>query len=101
MQDTAILDSVIRVNRQGASHDAGGHPAPFPVALPAAFLSSWPPAVTFEPFAGSGTTLMACEQHGCVCHSVEIHPPYVQVIIDRWEKFTGQKAVKVGEAVRA
>lgn len=101
IQQTAILDSVIRVNRQGASHDAGGHPAPFPVGLPSAFIQSWPSDSTFEPFSGSGTTLIACEQAGSSCHALEIHPPYVQVAIDRWEAYTGQKAQKVGEAVRA
>jgi DNA modification methylase len=93
VQDTAILDSVVRVNRQGASNDAGGHPAPYPVGLPAVFLKSWEGNV-FEPFCGSGTTLIAAEQLGRRCFGIEISPKYCDVIIARWEKLTGKKAAK-------
>ncbi len=55
----------------------------------------------YEPFSGSGTTLIACEQLNRRCFAIEIEPGYVQMAIDRWEQFTGQKAVKVGEAVGA
>lgn len=48
-------------------------------------------------FAGSGATVIACEQLGRVACMMEIDPAYVDVIIDRWEKFTGQKAVLVHE----
>ena len=44
-------------------------------------------------FAGSGTTLIAAEQNGRVAYCMEYDPKYVDVIIDRWEKFTGEKAV--------
>ena len=47
----------------------------------------------------SGSTLIACEQLGRKCRAIEIEPQYVQVAIDRWEAFTGQKAVKAGGAV--
>jgi DNA modification methylase len=53
--------------------------------------------VCFEPFSGSGSQLLAAEQQGRRCCAVELDPQYVQVAIDRWEAFTGQKAVKVGE----
>ena len=46
-------------------------------------------------FLGSGTTLIACEQLGRTCYGMEISPQYCQVIIDRWEKLTGQKAERV------
>jgi len=52
-------------------------------------------------YLGSGTSLVAAEQIGRKCRGVELDPRYCQVIIDRWEAFTGQKAVKVGELVRA
>ena len=55
----------------------------------------------YEPFAGTGPQFIAAEQHDVACFGLEIEPSYCQVIIDRWEAFTGQKAVKVGEAVRA
>jgi hypothetical protein len=54
----------------------------------------------YEPFSGSGSTLIACEQLGRRCFANELNPSYVQQAIDRWEAFTGQKAVKVGELAR-
>lgn len=50
----------------------------------------------YEPFGGTGTTLMACEQTGRTCYICEKEPKYCDVIIDRYEKFTNQKAVKIG-----
>jgi site-specific DNA-methyltransferase (adenine-specific) len=44
-------------------------------------------------FGGSGSTLIACEQMGKVSYIMELDPKYVDVIIDRWEQFTGEKAV--------
>ena len=50
-------------------------------------------------FGGSGTTLIACEQLGRKCRMMEYDPHYADVIIDRWEKFTGGKAERInGEA---
>ena len=51
--------------------------------------------IVLDLFLGSGTTLIACEQLGRTCYGMEISPQYCQVIIDRWEKLTGQKAEKV------
>ncbi|MBO7326931.1 MAG: site-specific DNA-methyltransferase, partial [Clostridia bacterium] len=49
--------------------------------------------IVIEPFCGSGTTLIACEQLDRCCYGMELEPKYVDVIIDRWEQFTGEKAV--------
>ena len=49
--------------------------------------------VVLDPFGGSGSTLIACEQLGRKCRMMEIDPHYCDVIIDRWEAFTGKKAV--------
>lgn len=49
--------------------------------------------VVLDLFGGSGTTIMACEQNGRRGYSMEYDPRYVDVIVDRWEKFTGAKAV--------
>ena len=53
----------------------------------------------YDPFSGSGTTLIACEQLGRPCYAMELEPQYVDVIIERWENLTGQKAelIKGGE----
>jgi len=59
--------------------------------------SSKPDDIVLDGFGGSGSTLIACEQTGRICYMMEIDPRYCQVIVDRWEKYTGQKAVKTGE----
>ena len=46
----------------------------------------------YEPFAGSGTTLIAAEITGRACLAMELDPAYVDVALGRWEAFTGQKA---------
>jgi len=48
-------------------------------------------------FGGSGSTLIACEQTGRKCFMMELDPRYVDVIINRWETFTGEKAVLISE----
>jgi site-specific DNA-methyltransferase (adenine-specific) len=51
--------------------------------------------VVLDLFGGSGTTLIACEQTGRSCCMMELDPKYVDVIIERWENFTGGKAEKI------
>lgn len=51
----------------------------------------------YEPFCGSGTTLIAAEMTGRTCHAIELNPEYVDVAVKRWENFTGNKAVRDGE----
>ena len=71
------------------------HSARFPVALVSLYIEAVAPSIIVEPFAGSGTTLIAAEQLGRRCYAIEIEPTYCQVTIDRWEAFTGEKAKKV------
>jgi DNA modification methylase len=54
--------------------------------------SSRPGENVLDLFAGSGSTLMAAEQTGRSCFLMELDPLYVDVIVQRWESFTGQKA---------
>lgn len=51
--------------------------------------------IVYDPFGGSGSTLMACEQTQRSCLMVELDPHYCQVVIDRWEKLTGLKATPI------
>lgn len=53
--------------------------------------------IVFDSFGGSGTTIMACEQNGRKGYCMELDPKYVDVIIKRWENFTGKKAVLINE----
>ena len=53
--------------------------------------------IALDLFGGSGTSIMAAEQNGRNCYMMEYDPRYVDVIIDRWEKFTGETAVLVSD----
>ena len=66
------------------------HPTQNPVALPELCIknSSYPEDIIFEPFCGSGSTLIACEKSGRQCRACEIDPQYVQQIIKRYSKYT-------------
>jgi DNA modification methylase len=55
--------------------------------------NSTPGQAVYEPFMGSGTTLIAAETTGRICYGVELNPVYVDVAIERWQAFTGEEAV--------
>jgi len=71
------------------------HPTTKPVELieRAVLNSSNAGTIVFEPFGGSGSTLIACEKTGRKARLMELDPKYCDVIVKRWEDFTGQKAV--------
>lgn len=75
--------------------EALGHPAAFPVQLPSFFLKAYSLEndLWFEPFGGSGTTLIACESLGRQARLMEISPRYCDLIVKRWETLTGNHAV--------
>ena len=54
--------------------------------------NSSPGQAIYEPFSGSGTTLIAAEMEGRACHAVELSPAYIDVAVERWQAFTGQMA---------
>ena len=85
-------------NISTVNHRTGGHPAEFPVELPARCIKmhSRPGDIILDCFGGSGTTIIAAEQLGRKARVMEIDPHYCDVIIQRWEEFTGEKATKVG-----
>jgi len=67
------------------------HAAAFPVALPDFFIRAYSDEgdMWADPFLGSGTTLIAAEKLGRICYGMEIHPPYVSVVLERYLAFTG------------
>ena len=73
------------------------HPTMKPLALceKAIKNSSEQGNIVLDLFGGSGSTLITCEQLGRKCRMMELDPHYCNVIIARWEKLTGQKAVKL------
>lgn len=88
------VDSVFRIRAE--KHNRTGHPAVFPIALPASIIASWkrPGCVAYDPFCGSGTTLLACEQEGVTGLGMEISPEYCNITLTRWQKEYPHHAVK-------
>jgi DNA modification methylase len=63
--------------------------------------NSSPGQAVYDPFVGSGTTIIAAEMIGRACHALEIAPAYCDVTVERWQNFTGRKAERVGRAAAA
>ncbi len=94
VQDTRIPDNVLRITRHKARGIETEHPAVFPVALPAFLMEAYSDAdaVIYEPFSGSGTTILAGQRTGRHVRAIELAPQYVDVAVRRWQQFTGQSA---------
>ena len=67
------------------------HPTQKPVSLMVEVVG-WTKGNIYDPFSGSGATLMAAEQTNRICYGMELDPKYCDVIVTRWENLTGQKA---------
>jgi len=78
------------------------HKATFPIYLPENIITNFTGrnAIVIDCFGGTGTTLIACEKHNRDCRMMELDPKYCDVIIKRWQDFSGKKAVhaETGEA---
>ncbi len=87
-------NDVWEINRPTRSEE---HPTMKPVELVARSLdnSSRAGNRVFDPFLGSGTTLIAAEMTGRVCCGLEIDPRYTDLCVTRWENFTGRRAERV------
>ena len=59
--------------------------------------NSAPGQAVYEPFSGSGSTIIAAETTGRACYAVELDPAYVDVAVLRWQAFTGDEAVLEGD----
>ena len=73
------------------------HPTMKPVGLVerAILNSSLQENIVWDSFLGSGTTLIACEKTNRKCYGMELDPKFIDVIIKRFENFTGKKAIKL------
>ena len=93
--------STWRINKQQGSEKTG-HPTQKPVAVPqhAIEKSSRNNQIVLDLFGGSGSTLIACEKTSRDCRMMELDPKYCDVIIKRWQDYTGKKAIHAdtGEA---
>ena len=56
--------------------------------------------IVLDLFGGSGTSIIACEQMGRTCYSMELSEAYCDVIVERWENLTGRKAVLLNDKDR-
>jgi DNA modification methylase len=86
-----VIDST---KLEGVDVGKDTHPAAFPVGIAAAFVQIYSNnrESVFEPFCGTGTTVIACETAGRKCYAMEISPAYCDVIVKRWQRFTGKTA---------
>jgi DNA modification methylase len=72
------------------------HPTAKPVALWAKLVTNhvMKGMIVYEPFSGSGTTIVAAEQTSRRCYAIELEPQYCDVAVERWQNLTGEKAVR-------
>lgn len=95
-----VVSNFWQISNTGAQQE--NHKACFPVALPEKGISlvNSNSGIVFEPFCGSGSTLIASEKNSRKCYAMELDPKYCDVIIKRWQDFTGKKAThaETGEA---
>jgi DNA modification methylase len=84
--------TIWEINKDGKNEY---HPTQKPVALPAKAINNHKCDIVLDLFGGSGSTLIACEQLHRKARLMELDPHYCDVIIARWEKLTGQKAIKL------
>jgi DNA modification methylase len=75
------------------------HAVAFPVDLPTRCIraASMPDDVIYDPFVGSGTTIIAAEITGRACRAIDLSPTYVDVAVQRWQNFTGEEATLEGD----
>lgn len=91
-----VETSIIREDKPARNAE---HPTMKPIKLLARLIrnSTRKGAVVLDTFGGSGSTLIACEQLNRKCLMMELDPHYCDVILARWEKLTGQTAVKIAD----
>jgi len=94
-QTTVIEMPTDHYNQKELDTEGYVHPTQKPIKLIAIFInnSSYPNEIVLDLFGGSGATLIACEQTNRKCNIMELDPHYCDVIIKRWEDFTGGNAV--------
>ena len=61
--------------------------------------NSSPGQAIYEPFSGSGTTIIAAEMTGRSCYAIELNPAYVDVAVKRWQAFTGKRAIRESDGI--
>ena len=91
------IDNILHLPPQRNNEYSDIHNATFSVEFASWFISRFAKETVLDSFGGTGTTLIACEQLNRKCYMCELDPHYVDVIIARWEKLTGEKAILLNE----
>jgi len=88
-----VVSNFWQISNTGSQQE--NHKACFPVELPEKGISlvNENTGIILEPFCGSGTTVIAAEKNKRRCYGMELDPKYCDVIIKRWQDFTGKKAI--------
>ena len=75
------------------------HPTQKPVGMLRQIINDYSKSneIILDPYLGSGSTLIACEQTNRVCYGMEIDPAYIDVILDRWSNYTGKDPVRLSD----
>ena len=91
------ISNILHVQKQRNNAYSNIHNATFSMEFANFFVENFTNEneSVLDLFGGTGTTLMVCEQLNRKCYTMELDPLYVDCIIERWEKFTGEKAVKI------
>jgi DNA modification methylase len=87
--------NIVKTENASGNEYSKEHSATFPVSFAAEILIRFSEKSVLDCFGGTGTTMIAAEQLGRKCFMMELDPKYCSIIIARWEKLTGQKAVKL------
>jgi DNA modification methylase len=94
------MRSVVRQYTQASEKIGRVHPTQKPVSLVEWVFDNFhaDPKAILDPFLGSGTTLIAAEKTGRKSYGLEIDPIYCDVAVRRWENYTGERAVRIGQS---
>ena len=90
------LENIFQLNSRKGKEFSDIHKATFPSEFAEHFVSNFANTSVLEPFGGTGTTMIAAEKLGKSAFVMELEPVYCDVIVARWEKYTGKKAQLVG-----
>ncbi len=100
LRDAGLAYPGNRLPTFAGSHEATGHAAAYPVGLPEFFIKAYTDKgdVVFDPFLGSGSTILAAERSDRVGFGVELSPAYCDIVLDRWERHGGEPPTRLDAA---
>lgn len=89
------LKNIVHISNVRTKEYSDIHNATFPMEFAEHFVKNFSTYSVLDVFGGTGTTMIVCEQLHKQCYMMELDPYYCQVIINRWEEYTGRKAEKL------